>query len=159
MALVSSVAIVASAVSPAVAAPDGSNAEDFVMGAPTPGNLKPEDAGSVTIADIQGTGEVTPLNSQRVTTTGYVTATYTEGGFDGFYLQQGGEKTDASNGIFVWLGRGATEYPEFGACVTVTGTAGEYTGETQISDPEVAPFDDCGPEPTPIEFTELPRRR
>jgi len=132
------------------------NATDFVTGAPTPGDLKPGDAGSVTIADIQGTGEVTPLKGQKVTTTGYVTAAYAEGGFDGFYLQQGGEKTDASNGIFVWLGRGATEYPEVGACVTVTGTAGEYTGETQIADPEVAPFDDCGSEPAPVEFAELP---
>lgn len=110
----------------------------------------------MTIADIQGTGEVTPLNGQRVTTIGYVTATYTEGGFDGFYLQQGGEKTDASNGIFVWLGRGATEYPEFGACVTVTGTAGEYTGETQIADPEVAPSTIAARSPRPSSSRSFP---
>lgn len=131
------------------------NATDFVTGAPTPGDLKPENAGTVTIAEIQGTGPVTPLDGQRVTTSGYVTASYPEGGFDGFYMQQGGEKSEASNGIFVFLGRDG-QVPEVGSCVTVTGTAGEYTGETQLSDPEVVPDTDCGPTVVPTEFSELP---
>jgi 5'-nucleotidase len=82
------------------------NAADFVTGAPTPTasgatpgpDPDPEPGEPVTIAEIQGTGDVSPLVGATVTTTGVVTAAYPTGGFDGFYLQTagtGGDPADA----------------------------------------------------------------
>lgn len=165
------------------------NSADFVTAAPTPqgtgadngngtpgsgesdnpggDNSEPQEppAKQVSINEIQGTTPTTPLAGQRVTTKGYVTASYAEGGFDGFYLQQGGEtkqhsETDPSDAVFVWFGKDAADYPAVGACVTVTGTAKEYEGkvfsETQLADPEVSEGTDCGTQPTPVELTEIP---
>ncbi|NYE72506.1 ExeM/NucH family extracellular endonuclease [Microlunatus parietis] len=95
----------------------------------------------VAIADIQGTGDSTPLNGQEVTTeTSVVTAVYPKAGngFNGFVIQTpgtGGEDKDpagASDAIFVYAGNVAFDV-EVGDGVTVTGTAGEYRGLTQLA--------------------------
>ena len=90
-----------------------------------------------TIADVQGDGASTPLNGAVVTVQGVVTGDYrnsTASGYRGFYLQDpAGDATDArSDGIFVFS---ANSDPAIalGDLVTVTGTAGEFNGQTQIT--------------------------
>ncbi|WP_295842348.1 ExeM/NucH family extracellular endonuclease [uncultured Microbacterium sp.] len=98
----------------------------------TPGAVVP-------ISEIQGTGATTPLAGQTVTTRGIVTAAYPTGGYNGFFIQTpgtGGEidpKTHtASDAIFVY-GSAATATVAIGQHVEVTGTANEFSGQTQIS--------------------------
>ena len=45
---------------------------------------------ALSIAEIQGTADVSPQAGKTVETTGVVTATYPTGGFNGFYLQTAG---------------------------------------------------------------------
>ncbi|TQL40448.1 5'-nucleotidase [Homoserinimonas aerilata] len=91
------------------------------------------------IADVQGTGATTPLNGAVVTVEGVVTADYRgASGYRGIVIQtQGsGGATDAtpgaSDGIFVFLSN-ANPAVAIGDLVRVTGTAGEYFGQTQIT--------------------------
>ncbi len=103
----------------------------------------------VTIAEIQGNGNETPLAGQTVTTTGIVTAVYPYGGFQGFYMQTPGTGTNvatgartASDGIFVYVGSFSklvdkngkkTDNIGIGDYLQVTGTATEHFGLTQVS--------------------------
>lgn len=102
---------------------------------PDPDPVDPVDA---TIAEIQGTGDSTPLNDQLVTTRGVVTATYPTGGYDGYYIQTPGTGGDAgsaaSNGLFVYSAATVGDV-RVGDYVEVTGTAGEFYGLTQVSVP------------------------
>jgi predicted extracellular nuclease len=99
----------------------------------------------VPIAAIQGTGDTSPLAGQSVTTEGVVTAVYTTGGFNGFYVQTGGsggtEAADATPGasdaIFVF-GSTAAGQVSIGDSVRVSGTATEFSGTTEITGPAVA---------------------
>ncbi|MDI3329228.1 MAG: ExeM/NucH family extracellular endonuclease [Micrococcus sp.] len=108
-----------------------------------PGEPAPEEPvapGEVTpIAQIQGAGASTPLAGQVVTTRGVVTAVYSTGGYNGYYLQTagtGGEADDAtpgaSDGIFVYS-RDTADDVALGDHVQVTGTAGEYYALTQLT--------------------------
>ena len=138
------------------------NAVDFTVGAPTPtaagagGPVDPPPPTIVPIADIQGTGAATPLSGQSVTTVGVVTATYPTGGFNGYYLQTpgtGGSIPDAtpgaSDGIFVYTRVIPTV--QVGECFTITGTATEFNGLTQLTNPTATPKADCAPvAPTPL---------
>ncbi|MBS5749442.1 MAG: lamin tail domain-containing protein, partial [Actinotignum schaalii] len=82
-------------------------------------------AALVTIAQIQGSGQASPLAGQEVTTRGVVTAAYPEGGLNGAYIQTPGvEHADASHGIFVY-GAAAAQL-EAGAYVEVRGTVTEF---------------------------------
>jgi predicted extracellular nuclease len=64
--------------------------------------------GVTPIADIQGTGDASPVQGKTVTTRGVVTAAYPEGGLNGYYIQTpgtgGADRADdaASDGIFVY---------------------------------------------------------
>ncbi|UPK75453.1 ExeM/NucH family extracellular endonuclease [Nocardioidaceae bacterium SCSIO 66511] len=95
-------------------------------------------AESLSIAEIQGTGDTTPYAGQSVTTKGVVTAAYPKGGFDGFYLQTagtgGGDPADqtASDAIFVYAADNPVNV-EVGDHVEVTGEATEYKGLTEIN--------------------------
>lgn len=88
------------------------------------------------IADVQGTGDATPLLNQTVTVEGIVTADHRTGGYRGIYVQtagSGGTATDAaSDGIFVFLGSRVVTVA-IGDLVQVTGVASEYYGLTQLS--------------------------
>ena len=130
-------------------------------GASNTGTTEPEpEPTAVTIAAIQGTGASTPLDGQRVFTKGVVTAVYPTGGFNGIYIQTPGTggtakaPGDASDGIFVFLGRSAEDLEvEVGQCVDVEGTAGEYYGLTQLSEGPVVTkaTEACAPvKPTPL---------
>ncbi|OZD39122.1 multifunctional nuclease/2',3'-cyclic-nucleotide 2'-phosphodiesterase/5'-nucleotidase/3'-nucleotidase [Rhodococcus sp. 06-1477-1B] len=98
----------------------------------TPGTVIP-------IRDIQGTGATTPLADQTVTTRGIVTAAYPTGGYNGFYIQTPGTGGEldvaahrASDAVFVY-GSAATAKVAVGQHVEVTGTAKEFSGQTQIT--------------------------
>ncbi|WP_102509259.1 ExeM/NucH family extracellular endonuclease [Sanguibacter massiliensis] len=139
------------------------NADDFTAGTPTPTNAKgetepggephPEPTGEPTeeptggpgdgalertIAQIQGTGDATPLAGKLVRTKGVVTAAYETGGFNGIVVQTPGADTtpDASDAVFVYLGSGnGAGGHAIGDHVIVTGTAAEFNGLTQIAGP------------------------
>ncbi|MCX7523008.1 ExeM/NucH family extracellular endonuclease [Microbacterium sp. STN6] len=91
-----------------------------------------------TIAEVQGTGEASPLAGTTVTVEGVVTADHRVGGYAGIYIQtQGsGGATDqtpgASDGVFVYLGKTTTD-AAIGDLVRVTGPVSEYYGLTQIT--------------------------
>jgi predicted extracellular nuclease len=111
-------------------------------------------AGAFTpIYDIQGSGPTTPLAGQVVTTQGVVIGDY-EGpapALRGFYLQDpvGDDDPETSDGIFVF--NGSANSVSLGDVVRVTGRAGEFQGQTQIS--AVSEIVACGTgtvEPTPI---------
>ncbi len=95
----------------------------------------------IPIAEIQGTGASTPKAQQVVTTTpSRVTAVYGQGTtaeFRGFVIQTPGtggagrDLSEASDAVFVFLGN-ATLSIAVGDVVTVTGTASEFSGLTQI---------------------------
>ncbi|UNX53705.1 ExeM/NucH family extracellular endonuclease [Georgenia sp. TF02-10] len=109
--------------------------------APGPGPGEPGEPGedTHTIAEIQGTGDASPLVGQTVTTTGVVTAAYPTGGLDGYYLQTPGTGGDtdlagrtASDAVFVFSAAtvGAVEP---GDLVQVTGQVTEFNGLTEIT--------------------------
>ncbi|GAA1435617.1 hypothetical protein GCM10009616_33150 [Microlunatus lacustris] len=97
----------------------------------------------LSIAQIQGTGATTPFAGQPVTTEpAVVTAVYGQasGDFRGFVLQTpgtGGRTRDLaqpSDAVFVFLGSTPFDV-ERGDVVRVSGTAGEFSGLTQIAGP------------------------
>lgn len=126
------------------------NAADFSLNAspsptasgatdPGPGpDPEPTDPVPATIADIQGTGDATPLMDQLVTTRGVVTAAYPTGGYDGYYIQTQGTGGDdgsaSSDGLFIHSAATVNDV-RVGDHVEVTGTAGEFYGLTQVSVP------------------------
>ncbi|WP_290512394.1 ExeM/NucH family extracellular endonuclease, partial [Aeromicrobium sp.] len=90
-----------------------------------------------TIADVQGTTDVTPLAGTTVTVQGVVTGDYrnsTASGYRGFYLQDpAGDPADGrSDAIFVYSAN-ADPAVAIGDLITVTGVASEFNGQTQIS--------------------------
>lgn len=90
-----------------------------------------------TIAQVQGTGAATPLAGSAVTVRGVITADFTlptGSGYRGLFVQDpnGGTVAGASDGIFVFTGNNDPA-GEIGDLVSVTGTAGEFNGQTQIS--------------------------
>jgi uncharacterized protein len=86
------------------------------------------------IYDIQSSGMATPLSGQSVTTQGVVVGDY-EGssGLRGFYIQDlmGDGNAETSDGVFVFNGNNNSV--NLGDVVRVTGTAGEFQDQTQIS--------------------------
>ncbi|WP_035833436.1 ExeM/NucH family extracellular endonuclease [Jonesia quinghaiensis] len=105
------------------------------------------------IAQIQGTGSATPLAGKSVTTRGVVTAAYPTGGFRGFVIQTPGTGEtvpEASHAVFVYAN--STNLPTLGQYVEVTGTAGEYNGLTQLSQPTWTALDDDVEAPTPLDI-------
>ena len=126
------------------------NAADFSLAAPSPCNTvgcqpdpdpepDPEPPSDVTIADIQGEGDTSPLDGDSVRTRGVVTATYPTGGFNGAYIQTEGtggttepDGQGASDAVFVYSNAFATNV-QVGDFVEVTGTVSEYQGLTELS--------------------------
>ncbi len=123
------------------------NSADFTLSATiTPQNSGDTDPGTgpgtdptkATIAEVQGTTDVSPLNGQTVQVEGVVTADYRTGGYKGIVIQtQGsGGATDAtpgaSDGVFVFL-NALTPTLAIGDLVSVTGAVSEYFGQTQIN--------------------------
>ncbi|WP_426184609.1 ExeM/NucH family extracellular endonuclease [Microbacterium sp. TWP3-1-2b2] len=93
---------------------------------------------AVSIAEVQGTGDVSPLDGQAVTVEGVVTGDYRVGGYKGISIQTAGSGGDAdatpgaSDGVFVFL-NALNPALEIGDLVSVTGMVSEYFGQTQVS--------------------------
>jgi predicted extracellular nuclease len=82
-----------------------------------------------TIGAVQGTGDTTPLAGRQVTVAGTVVGDTP--GLNGFYLQDGGDRDPrTSDGVFVYAPGAQVD---LGDTVAVTGTAGEFGGQTQVS--------------------------
>lgn len=119
------------------------NAADFVVSAPTPGvewsEPAPPEELDATIAEVQGTGDTSPLEGDVVTTRGVVTAAYPDGGLNGFYIQTpgtggGADATPgASDGLFVYGPSFDEATLSLGDLVEVTGPVSEYSGTTEIT--------------------------
>jgi 5'-nucleotidase len=130
------------------------NGADFTAGAPTPQNsgagenpdpepdpdpTDPPAGTSVTIAQLQGEGAVSPYDQQTVTTEGVVTAHYPTGGLNGYVIQTAGTggaidfaTHKASDAVFVYS-TATLGTVELGDTVRVTGRVSEYFGQTQIT--------------------------
>ncbi|MGC2976614.1 ExeM/NucH family extracellular endonuclease [Brevibacterium sp. FAM 25378] len=124
--------------------------DTWTSAAPTPNALPGGDDGDndggdgespegvTPIADVQGTGEESPLQGETVTTRGIVTAAYPEGGLNGYYIQTPGtggadHATDAaSDGIFVYSPDTVADV-NIDDHVEITGKVSEHYGQTQIS--------------------------
>ncbi len=122
-----------------VAEDTNNNNTDFLVGSPSP---KAPGAGGPftgTIAQIQGSGPIATKDGYTATTTGVVTAAYTTGGLNGFYLQTAGSggagdpTPNASDAIFVYVGaNGLGSIPAVGHTANVVGLVTEFNGLTQI---------------------------
>ena len=92
------------------------------------------------ISQVQGSGASTPLAGQTVSIEGIVTGDYQgAGAFSGFYVEEEAADHDAnpatSEGIFVF---NTSFSVSTGDQVRITGTAGEFSGLTQISNVSAA---------------------
>jgi 5'-nucleotidase len=93
---------------------------------------------TTTIAEVQGTGDISPLDGTTVTVEGVMTADHRAGGYRGLYVQTAGSGVaedltpGASDGVFVYLGSRTTT-GVIGDLVQVTGVVTEYYGLTEIS--------------------------
>ena len=86
------------------------------------------------IGEIQGEGARSPMDATTtITTSGVVTATFFEGGINGFYLQDpDGDGNDlTSDALFV---SHVADTIQKGQSIQLTGTVNEYFGRTQIVD-------------------------
>lgn len=94
-------------------------------------------ADTVTIMQVQGSGDVSPLVGQTVTTSGVVTASQQEKPTQGtgFYLQDanGDDDPATSDGVFVFEGKNHPVTVRAGDLVTVTGKVTEFRGLTEIT--------------------------
>ena len=164
------------------------NGADFFVGAPTPGTENGEESASnetptdptnpadpttnpqpapepgalVTIAEIQGPGDKSPLEGKSVKTRGVVTAVYNEGGRKGFYMQTPGAGKvkgdgDASDAVFVYMGTAAPEaYPTRGSYIEVSGKVAEFNASTQLTAPTISALDEDFEPVTPVKIERLP---
>ncbi|NQX27213.1 ExeM/NucH family extracellular endonuclease [Microbacteriaceae bacterium VKM Ac-2854] len=103
---------------------------------PTP---TPTAAPTVTIAEIQGSGDASPLVGQTVTTSGVVTARYPTGGFSGYVIQTPGTGGDvdlgthtASDAVFVYSSASVGNVA-IGDHVQITGAVSEFNGLTELT--------------------------
>ena len=119
----------------------------WTSAAPAPNALPGDDGGEdpgpdpedvTPIADIQGTGSESPLQGETVKTRGVVTASYPDGGLNGYYVQTPGtggaddETPGASDGIFVYSPDTVGSI-SIGDHLELTGIVSEHYGQTQIS--------------------------
>ena len=107
------------------------------------------------IAEVQGTGDATPLSGRTVRVEGVVTGDFQRADqLRGFFVQDPTPDRDprTSDGLFVY----STAEVKPGDRVLVTGRAVEYDGQTELS--PVTAVDVCGTAPRPIrpEPVELP---
>ncbi|WP_307861147.1 ExeM/NucH family extracellular endonuclease [Microbacterium sp. SD291] len=122
------------------------NGADFTLSATITPQASGADGGTdpgtdpvaASIAEVQGTTDVSPLSGQTVTVEGVVTADFRTGGYKGVVIQtqgSGGEADatpGASDGVFVYLNALAPTLA-IGDLVSVTGAVSEYFGQTQVN--------------------------
>lgn len=103
---------------------------------PTP-TTPPTTAPTVSIAEIQGAGDASPLVGQTVTTTGVVTARYPSGGYNGYVIQTAGtgaqgEGRTSSDAVFVYSSASVGAV-SIGDHLQVTGAVSEFNGLTELT--------------------------
>ncbi|SMH46369.1 Predicted extracellular nuclease [Rathayibacter oskolensis] len=102
---------------------------------PTP-TTPPTEAPTVSIAEIQGTGDASPLVGQTVTTTGVVTARYPSGGYNGYVIQTAGtggaQAPTASDAVFVYSSASVGSVA-VGDNLRITGAVSEFNGLTELT--------------------------
>lgn len=127
------------------------NATDFEAAAPTPDAVytppPPPEEFEGTIAEIQGTTDVSPHVGDIATTRGVITAAYPTGGFSGFYLQTAGtggprDLTAPSDGVFVFTPGSYPADASVGNYVEVVGEVSEFFGMTEITADSVTDIDE-----------------
>ena len=114
--------------------------DKFVVKTPTPIT----EGGEVTISEIQGEGDASPLVSQKVTTGGIVTAVFKDtkpfpeadynGNLKGFYIQnsKGDGNENTSDGVYVY----SEEAVNVGDSVSFKAVVKEFNGLTELVDLE-----------------------
>ncbi|MPZ81587.1 MAG: ExeM/NucH family extracellular endonuclease [Actinophytocola sp.] len=125
-----------------------------------------------TIAEVQGTGDASPLVGGQVVVEGVVTADHRTGGYNGVYVQTAGsgdrapEAGVASDGVFVYLTSNPANHPgvAIGDQVRVRGTVSEFNGLTEISigvkaDVQICAHDAALPAPAPLSLPLDPAAR
>ncbi|WP_423831487.1 ExeM/NucH family extracellular endonuclease [Stutzerimonas stutzeri] len=105
-----------------------------------------EDAGRRSIAEVQGTGDSSPLVNQSVIVEGIVVADFQNNGQDegelgGFFIQAPDSETDndplTSEGLYVY-GKGNGVDVQVGDRVQVRGLVTEYNGLTELTSPQIS---------------------
>ncbi|MFC8680728.1 ExeM/NucH family extracellular endonuclease [Microbacterium ureisolvens] len=118
---------------------------------PEPDPVADCEATPVAIGSVQGSGAASPIPGQDVLVEGVVVGDFQTGGFDGYYVQDGGDGDSAtSDGIFVYAPGGAAV--DVGDVVSVAGEVKEQFGLTEIvaADVEVCATGQALPAATPL---------
>jgi len=105
------------------------------------------------IGSVQGSGAASPIPGQDVLIKGVVVGDFQTGGYDGYYVQDGGDgNTATSDGVFVYAPGGAPV--DIGDNVSVAGAVKEQFGLTEIvaADVEVCFGGAIIPEPFPLQL-------
>lgn len=108
---------------------------------PTPEPTQTTSPGDVLkIGEVQGSTDVSPFAGQDVTVEGTVSGNFQTGGFNGYFLQDGGDGDETtSDGIFIY-----SQNPSnvaVGTALQVTGRVSEFNGQTQITPSSVTVLD------------------
>ena len=126
----------------------------------TPSPAPPPPAATLTsIPEIQGSGNTSPLEGRDVRFTGVVTGDFqandadTQRNLRGFYVQDVPDENIAtSDAVFVFDGDAPTVDVNVGDDVEVTGTVGEFFGETQVAASKVRITGSGAIQPARIDF-------
>lgn len=116
-----------------------------------------DDAGRRSIAEVQGSGDTSPLVNQRVTVEGIVVADFQgESELGGFFIQAPDSETDSdpltSEGLFVY-GTGNGVDVQVGDRVEVRGMIAEYNGLTELTAPQVTVIARAQPLPSTVQIS------
>ncbi|MCW2535814.1 MAG: hypothetical protein JWQ26_1513 [Modestobacter sp.] len=129
----------------AVGAPSPRNAAGATAPPPPPSvDPLPCETPARPIGSVQGPGADSPLDGQVVVVAGTVVGDLQQGGFDGVFVQDGGDgDAVTSDGVFAFGAAGALD---LGDQVVVRGTVDEYNGLTELTGVTVT---ECGTAPLP----------
>ncbi len=116
-----------------------------------------DDAGRRSIAEVQGSGDTSPLVNQRVTVEGIVVADFQgESELGGFFVQAPDSETDSdpltSEGLFVY-GTGNGVDVQVGDRVEVRGMIAEYNGLTELTAPQITVIARAQPLPSTVQIS------
>ncbi|MFK4836362.1 ExeM/NucH family extracellular endonuclease [Microbacterium sp. ZW T2_14] len=105
-----------------------------------------------TIGSVQGSGAATTIPGQDVLIEGVVVGDFQTGGYDGYYVQDGGDGDAAtSDGVFVYAPGGAAV--NAGDSVSVAGAVKEQFGLTEIVAADVEVCSTGNPLPAAVPLT------
>jgi uncharacterized protein len=126
----------------------GSASQTFLLAV----GAAPSCTGAISIGQIQGSGDASPLAGQTVTTSGIVTALRS----NGFFLQSpppGDNDDNTSDGIFIFTSSAPSGAAVAGNSVCVSGAVSEFQGQTEISSPTLFALGSMQPLPAPVTLT------